>query len=213
MNNLPVVLLAHGRQERLLSIPHPKQFLEVNGEPILYRTVRLLEERKIVPSLVVAPKTAPWAAFSGVTGIRRLAFDGQAPSIACVVAHVLRSEFPQGALFLLSDVVFSRPAVSQILSNGNPLVFFGKPGPNPWTKKGHDETYAFRCNEAAKSLVVEAVLRERPDLPWKLRDLRLYLKLLHYEIPDWTDDVDDDRDLAIGLPLLSGYAKLEGATS
>ena len=130
-------------------------------------------------------------------------------AIATVVAWVLRSEFPKGALFILSDVVFSRQALLQIVSYVGPMAFFGKPGPNPWTKKGHDETYAFRCGEPGRPLVMDAVRMERPDLKWKLRDLRVYLKLEHVVVPDWTDDVDDDRDLTIGLPLLSGYAKAE----
>lgn len=53
--DLPVVLLAHGRQERLLDLPIPKQFLEVAGEPIIHRTIRLLVEQGVKPALLVAP--------------------------------------------------------------------------------------------------------------------------------------------------------------
>lgn len=142
------------------------------------------------------------------TEIRRLSF-GQPPSIVSTVSDILRSELPRGALFLLADVAFSKCALKTILEDRSPIAFFGKSGPNHVTKKSHDETYAFRCVEDTRSLVFNMIVCQRPDIPWKLRDLRLGLGLLHVEIPDWTDDVDDDRDLAVGLPELDRAARAE----
>lgn len=209
MSELPIVLLAHGRQERLPGLSGPKHFLRVGGEPVVVRTVRLLEEHGLKPFMVVAPKLPEWAEFAANRDVRWTSFEGAAPSIVSAVAGLLQHDVAQGALFLLADVVFSRRAIDFILQNQSGMAFYGKSGPNPWTGKSHNEIYAFRCRAENRVFVFKSLIRQDPSIPWNLHRLSEDLRLPYVEIADWTDDIDDERDLAVGLPALDRAVREE----
>ena len=230
-----VLIMAQGQQSRLAHLDHPKHLLEVDGEPILGRTLRLLRE--------LAPKATPtvigWPALlCHAQSLVTLPEPGQ-----CILDGIDATRFLWGSgrvLVLLGDVIFSRAALSNILADGRDLFFAG----TPELSASDGEVFAMGFAPAARKLLDE-LLRYAPcrfdgerrrqfptqqgghlrRLVWEAQRVRMGLELgernwhpqaaetatssdLYLVVDDWTDDIDKPSDVA-RLPFLSGCARAE----
>ncbi|MDH4554658.1 hypothetical protein E8F11_05625 [Pseudomonas sp. BN417] len=140
MQDLTVVILAAecGQKcERWEFAEMPKQLVEVRGETLLGRTLRLLRE---------GGSEFPWLitrsdAFLGFPAI------GWCPLHSDTKAHSLLAAFSlwqSGDLLVLySDVYFSEPAFEAILG-GTGTRFYGRAGRSAFTLKNYGELFAIR---------------------------------------------------------------------
>lgn len=193
-----IIVMAQGSQARMRrSIGGtPKQFLEVAGEPIIKRTLRLVDGLRVA---VVGRKE--WATSLPGTDIVNLQCPGEN-----VVQGIFQcgSLWEDDALFLLGDVVYSRRLLGRILGERTPgVLVWGRVGrPNPVTGRAYDEMYALR-------LGVEGAIRF-VRLAYTCSNLHDVRKLIArqdefrpVDADDYTDDVDLPEDLPL-LPLLGG---------
>lgn len=138
-----ILILCNGQQRRLPMLPHPKHMLEVGGEPIIERTIRLLYE--LQPGGAWAAGVIGPAAFDAAIEQSRAQqpreeawrisrFRAEDPG-HCIVDGILAAratwhdpEFPVARrVILLGDVVWSRAALTKVLAETRPLVFAGTP--------------------------------------------------------------------------------------
>jgi len=116
------------RQHGLEGIDVPKHLLEVNGEPILARTIRLVQELTSQWTIWEKPiiHVVGWpehAAAAPPYGLITLDEPGQ-----CVLDGIAQTRKFWGSgrvLVLLGDVVFSRAALRSILWDRSPLFWAG----------------------------------------------------------------------------------------
>lgn len=127
-----VVIMAGGAAQRWAGAC-PKQLAQVDGEPILYRTIRLLRERGIEPE-VSARYRDQWP------GLRT----HLAPAQEHQIDRLLNSAEFAPALYLYGDCYYSEAALEQILSTGGDWCFFGRRGGSQ--VKPHGEIFAFVAN-------------------------------------------------------------------
>lgn len=207
--------MAQGRQERLPQLTHPKQLLEVNGEPILKRTLRLVNERPHVGVTVVGPPALePFLGSAWLTTLRDPGFcilDGLARTIPAV---------PQGVV-LLGDVVFSRAAIELVWTHqpANQLFFFG----TPTITSSTGEIFGFGWTSLEALRKIDRLLAEAPcrriivdrGQPGHLRNLlfsleRIYKREeIYLPVTDWTNDIDTPEDVRDLLPKLSAACAAE----
>lgn len=228
---MPIFILAQGRQRRLQHrIATRKQLLEVNGEPILARTIRLC--RDILPATVdnpsytvvigwpdlgqeYAPATMPCPGNCILDGIREV--ESRLPTIT------------SRRVYLLGDVVFSRAALTKILNEPRELFFAATPD----LGRGSGEVFALSVAPVAQfeaNLALNTVSCRGLDvgdkyqpghlrnLLWRLMEMRglkndsgpvgEYHSSLVLPIDDWTDDIDTPNDVD-HLPELGKLAREE----
>lgn len=140
-------IMAQGEQRRLAHLGHPKQMLEVNGEPILRRTLRLLREFGEPQPLIIAnawaiPESARDAEARGVFyDVLENADEGfvsKPRSNVCWATdpgtcildglHLAAQNLigpADSVLVLLGDVVWSRAALERVVADDRPLFFAG----------------------------------------------------------------------------------------
>jgi len=229
---MPIVILCQGGQSRLRGkIATRKQLLEVNGEPILARTIRLCREgigNALTPIVVGWPDFPP--EYKAVVN----------PNPGHCILEGIRwslDYFGPSAIwvFLLGDVVFSRESVYRIL--GSAMYQEDRPQFFAVTKgdlgRGSGEVFAFvthgNCLHETKAALdtVDCIgahascekyqpghLRE---LLWTLMRMRNlvpdkrpaeYHSSLVLEIDDWTTDIDTTEDVE-RLGELGDFARAE----
>lgn len=127
-----LVVMCQGQQRRLPDLKHPKHLLPVGGEPILERTLRLLQDMEpTLPVDVVGscidfmPLTRKYAPNAFMAPLEEAG--------NCIVDGILAAQAswsPRGrTLVLLGDVVWSRSALADVLFEvrRRPVVFAGTP--------------------------------------------------------------------------------------
>lgn len=141
-----VIILAQGAQTRWRNPACPyKHLLPVGGEPMLTRTVRLLEEAGTENITVVGfPHYKPCIRSAQ---LKTLAVPGW------TLSGVLQSyEAHPRTIYLLGDVLFSRKAVEDILNCDKDWCFFGRSQPSDYGK-GCAELFGFTFAEGAWDLI------------------------------------------------------------
>jgi hypothetical protein len=130
-----VIILAQGRQTRFKSLDYPKCLIEVGGEPLLDRTVRLIsygDELGITAHITAIAEPITRAIYDR-NGDARLnlvdawrSLDDPGYCILDGLAQTTDLWSKDGrTVILLGDVCYSRAAMKAIFSDGRDCVFFG----------------------------------------------------------------------------------------
>ena len=193
----------------------PKQLTEINGEPIVARTIRLLRE----------------------CGIEDIAISTNHPGFDNFGVRVLhhRNEYELGVInpeglwldafyhsfrpvcYLFGDVVFSKNAIQKIVeTETDDIMFFASAPPfdpryskewaEPFAYKVTDTVRFFECINKTKQYDLEGCFY-RQAVSWELWQVikKTPLNRIDYEnytkINDWTCDIDDISD----VPMIERY--------
>jgi molybdopterin-guanine dinucleotide biosynthesis protein A len=228
--------MAQGEGRRLRDLGKPKQLLEINGESILHRIVRMVGEIKPDASVVVVG----WPELAGAKNGAQLV-TLSAPGY-CILDGLLEArqwwtpvDIRDRCVVLLGDVVFSRHALTQILCDQRELVFAGTT--DICASEGELFAVAWSWAQTAHvlHLLEHAPCRvdsrggnpkkyPRPQgghlrrLLWEAQrsaGLKIPAKQqwhpeMYLPISDWTWDIDDDADLQ-RIPRLEREAAREGS--
>ncbi|WP_280370216.1 NTP transferase domain-containing protein [Pseudomonas sp. BN411] len=202
VQDLTVVILAAEsghKRERWELAETPKQLIEVRGETLLGRTLRLLGEGGIEPAWLITTS----AAFAGFPAT------SWCPMHCETKAHSLLaglSLWQDGDLLVLySDVYYTKAAFETIL-RGTGTRFFGREGRSAFTFKNYGELFAIRiackdkhrASQALEALISHHALtgnesfwgfyRLMAGLP--LADCKAFERKYFVQLHDETDDVD-----------------------
>jgi hypothetical protein len=214
-----IFLLAHGEQTRMEALlTHPKQFLDINGTPLIVRTIRQIQAivsdwQEAVQIVVVAPDTDEWRRVILPTGAQ-LYTQPHAGLVQLDIIRNLRQHF--GAVqtvFLQGDTIFSDIALRGLLTDTSVFSFVVRGGTNMHTGVGRHELYGWSVYERGY-FTLDGLLANPKVTPYF--ELRLFWDLLYQlqEKPekvgagahwasthilgseDYTDDVDYPDDIA-----------------
>lgn len=218
MNGLAVLILAaeSGVKQTRWAEPAPKQLIQVRGETLLARTLRLLAERGV---------KAPWL-LTASEALASYPVPSWCPLWRETKAHsLLAAEAVVGAgdlLVLYSDVYYSEAAIDTILACSE-TRFYGRDGRSAYTFKDYGELFAVRIAEADRGrarAALERAIRFYQDTGnqsfWSfyrlmaglpLADRKAIERRLFVDIHDETDDVDFAEEVplllaAIDKPLI-----------
>lgn len=216
-----VIVMCQGQQRRLPNLTHSKHMLEVGGEPILSRTLRLLATHiggaSKCPVVVFGNKDLMPALQAGERAGLRSPLLAQFPAPGtCVVDGILAAraawDWDGRTTILLGDVVWSSLALTAFLLDQRPLVFAGTPdisnsGGEVFGVSFTNEkemtvlTMSCPCRKVNFSIPQGGHLRR---LLWHAQaqrglvapDGQTWHPDLYLPITDWTDDVDTPADVA-----------------
>jgi len=180
----------------------PKQLISFNGEPLLKRTVRLLNDQRCYDIMIISHNEQLQLSNCGFF---------KPPKHRWTVETLL-STYPlwsERTIILLGDVSFMEKAISKITNTVEGIHVYGRPGPSRYTFKIHGEIFAISFNKKnwdqivanAETAICNAEKGGRGKL-WQLyRSLAGYpLKRHRIEkeiftpIHDLTDDIDDPKE-------------------
>ena len=182
-----------------ISFEKPRQLLEINNEPIVARTIRLLKEAGIQDIAITSDKEV----FSNF-GVEWINYN----SNGIWVNAFYPIEGP--VCYLYGDVVYSPEAINTIVNTeiGNVMYFASRPPFNANYCKKHAEPFAFKvkntryffeCVRKLKQLYREG--RVRRAISWELWQVikNTTLDQINYNnyvpINDYTCDVDKPEDV------------------
>lgn len=211
-----VLIMAHGQQERLPALTHPKHLLPLgSGETILSRNLRLCRELTDSQPVLIAPRHAGFVDLENAGLLRIVTCTEKVPTLldtlACIRTWWQRRDAP--VALLLGDVVFSRAAMALALARAptERVTFVGRAGANRVTGKRYGELFGMCIPPGADiTAFAAAFARVREAGGGKLWDL--YYKIAKVRAPmptpflldpqDYTDDVDTPVDVETVLPRL-----------
>jgi molybdopterin-guanine dinucleotide biosynthesis protein A len=220
-----VIVFAQGQQRRLPLLATRKQLLAVNGEPIIARTLRLVDE------MMSAPPAVKFVV--GWPDLERACCRGSLVTLASPGGSIAEGIYQSTALWspngrthlLLGDVVYSRATLRAILEDERRVVAAGTPELSGST----GEVFALSFAAAAAPDVIEAI-RDLGPAPrhnytggqlrrvlWShmartgRRDVdgaRRYDPAVYLTVWDWTMDIDTPEHLR-EIDRLSNFARME----
>ena len=176
----------------------PRQLLEIGGEKLLYRAIRLLKERGLDPYI-----TVPSLGYYGDTGCREII--GKDSSGMGRFLN-FKEHLKDCAYFFYGDVYYTPNAIDTILKDENEWRLFGRAQASSVGGKSWGEPFAFKVNKYIMEKAEEMKGRRKElglakDIEWDLyRYLNDYPVNVHYvkdnftEINDFTDDIDRVAD-------------------
>lgn len=180
---MKVVIMAAGNSARWNNyLDIPKQLAVINGEPLLFRTIRLLKKSGI-----------PYK--NMVVTVREKGMFGKLPCKEIVGSNpdsaICKFLNAKGNLMLYGDVYYTEKAMNTILSDSNKIWFFGRSSTSRFTGKKWGEIFAVKADDELIKLT--SGLKST----WEL-----YRVYSGYRIdedktgPNWTeiDDYTDDID-------------------
>ena len=205
MSNYKYILLCGGMNSKeQKSFDKPRHLLEIKGEPIVARTIRLLRERGVEDISISTDMPELFEGF-GVQIIKR-----------CFYSDTLWIEcFPhtsESTCFIFGDVIFSPEAIKKIVEKETEDVeFFASAPPFPTTyKKRWAEPFAFKIKDTQHFFnAIEETFRlrvrynafKREPIAWELWQVikRTPLNIIDYTnytvINDYTCDIDEPEDI------------------
>lgn len=213
--------MAQGEQRRLANLGYPKQLVEVNGEPNLDRTLRLVRSSSPDVVVLIVGRSALGA---GRPGLVTLADPGH-----CILDGIAQTADLWGegrVVILLGDVVFSRAALRAIFDDDRPFFFAGTKVISESMGELFGVSFAPDRHERMRHLLETVPCRfganGRPmryaagqqgghlrRLLWHSQNGdRRPQQRRYLEIDDWTDDIDEPADLD-RLPDFTRWAKAE----
>jgi hypothetical protein len=196
----------HFRHEDEYDMPSEyKQLIPVNGEPNLFRTIRMLEDCGRDDYLVIAEGSmfTPEQVDSLPNKIKTLRHPG---NILHGVWQLL--DFSQENIFLLGDVIFSEQAIADIVAyDEREYTLWGRFKDNIFTGKQAGEIFALTVSKEFTPLVKKQLSTI------KLLQNKLWGFYHHYlfsgnwaEVDDWTDDIDSPNEYFKFFPMLEKLA-------
>lgn len=172
----------------------PKQLVEIDGEPILRRTIRQVHEWTGQAPVV----TVPQSGFFGELSAEEIVGSG-----VVEIRKFLNVTFDEPTLYLWGDVYFSDAAMRTIFATEDTPVFYGRYGGN--AVKTWGELFAARLDRDAilKAKALSLIHRQLPRCAsWELYRMVSGYPLHEHvvgrnfvEIDDETDDFDYPHDL------------------
>ncbi|ACF13717.1 hypothetical protein Ctha_1254 [Chloroherpeton thalassium ATCC 35110] len=201
------ILCAGGSSKWGYYLGIPKPLIQINKEPLLHRTLRLLKGHKISDVTIVA--TDPILEQKGYSFFKPEAS-------RWFVETVLSTEslWQEQNIFLMGDVFYTQEAIKTIVASADKLKFFGRPGKSMYSHKAHGEVFGITfSNEASQQVkahgekVIQAAKSLGHGKAWQLyRSLAGFgldekqVETAYFQvIDDFTDDFDtpEEYDLAI----------------
>lgn len=202
MNGLAVLILAAEsgvKQTRWAESAAPKQLIQVRGEALLARTLRLLAERGVqAPWLLTASEALASYPVPSWCPLQR---ETKAHSLLAAEAVTAAGDL----LVLYSDVYYSEAAIDTILASQG-TRFYGRDGRSAYTFKDYGELFAVRIADTDRGRARDALERAirfyqdtgnqsfwsfyrlMAGLP--LSDSKAIERRVFVNIHDETDDVD-----------------------
>ena len=209
--NTKIVILAGGESERFGG---PKHLMEILGEPIIKRTLRLLLELCSHEITVVTPPNLS-TAYSVIESKQIKYLERSGPCLQKLVQIEPLLVDADHYIVLLGDVFFTRRALELIIENdARQVVFYCRYGPSLINKKNWGEIFGLSFSSSHSEELIEAArmvyafctqgLIPR-DAIWEVAKLHggVPINLLrthprldsYFEINDHTDDVDYPEDV------------------
>lgn len=128
----------------------PKQLVRLLGEPILHRTVRLLNENGIQPTIIVKdPRGVTFKVPKSYQAGARLDESREQADKVASSRHL----WPKSdrVVILWGDVFYTRAALESILGFEGEWAMFARLGPSEVTGKDHKEPFGFSIAPSAQS--------------------------------------------------------------
>ena len=193
------ILMCGSNHEKINGVP--RQLVQINGERILDRTIRLLRENNVEDIYITA--TDPAFRYCGVPVIP---YNSKGPWINCF--------YPQDdpATYIMEDVYFSPEAIKTIVGTDTDCIeFFASAPPfgvqyiKPWA-----EPFAFKvvnqqcfkyCIDRVRELLAAGEWRRDP-IAWELWQVIKRTPINHIDytnytvINDYTCDIDTAEDIS-----------------
>jgi len=192
----------------------PKHLVKVDGEPILYRTIRLLKENSVNEIIVVGPLDSRYNP-NGVNLFVPVKHQEYADADKFLSSEILWNHVGR-TITLFGDVFFSKDAITKIVSNNRTSwTVFGRSGRSEFTGTPYGEIFAhsFFPNDIPKhkeclNILVDAVKAKdaKKGNGWEHykvmrgvrgRDIKKSKNIIDenfIEIDDWTEDFDFPED-------------------
>jgi hypothetical protein len=191
------------------ALPYPKQFIPVNGEPIIARTLRLLRELGVedFPYIVIPKGQSELYTFEGTATIElpETPFGGLLFNIDRAVRS---SRHQEPVTVLLGDVCWSKRALEQTLdvpAEWEPCIV-GRFTGSEVTGKPWDERFAVIARPEFFARHADAINLKLLSLTAELSGMNR----LSISPTDYTDDIDFPHELEHILPNLMRLAREEG---
>ena len=189
----------------------PRQLLEIRGEPIIGRTIRLLREAN-VSEIYISTNDERFERF-GVPILKHkndMVVSGGVLAAGCWVSAFYPTQEP--ACYVMGDVVFSQDAIRTIVNTETDgISFFASVPPfsEKYTKQ-YAEPFAFKVRDQERFRRAIEYVREnahsgifsRDPISWELWQVIIGKdpKHINFEtivpINDYTCDVDSPKDVA-----------------
>ena len=205
MSNYKYILLCGGMNSKEQKrFDKPRHLLEIKGEPIVARTIRLLRERGVEDIAISTDAPELFEGF-GVQIIKRC-FEPDSLWIECFPF------VPDSVCYLFGDVIFSPEAIKKIVeTETEDIEFFASAPPFPTIyKKRWAEPFAFKVKDTQRLFkaiddthmlwtLYKAFKRE--PIAWELWQVikRTPLNIIDYTnytvINDYTCDIDEPEDI------------------
>ncbi len=200
----PVFIMCSGSATRMAgALSHPKQFIRVNGETLIERTLRLLKELGVedYPFVVIPSGEKRFDFEETITiSVPELPDQKLLMNISRAVDSV-RIEEP--VTVLLGDVCWSKKALESVLNLGsflNAAIVVGRLCPSTVSGKPWDERFA---------IIADATyFRSHYDTRC-LKDLPPHTLRLPIPPDDFTEDIDFAHELLTVLPNLERMVREE----
>ncbi len=193
-----IIIMAAGKAKRWTG-EWPKHLTEIGGEPILYRTVRLLAEVGATDMFITVSREL-YAAMdcSRITQADLYIPDKNVQEIDRFLS--CRDLWTRDTIFLYGDAYYTETAIKQILWNNTPPVtFYGRKRGNE--VKPYGEMFAIRANALDEVFLLKlATIRgleiagTRRGLGWDV--YRAYGKTNFVELDPLVEDFDKLEDVA-----------------
>ncbi len=215
MTRISVVILAAEsgiKHERWADTETPKQLINVQGETLLERTLRLLQAHDIRRPWLLT--TSEVLANHAVRALCPLDRDTKAHSLLCASALLNQDDL----LVLYSDVYYSEAAIATILG-GEGTHFYGRDGRSAYTFKNYGELFAARIAAAdrkraqvALETAIDIYSRTGDQSFWTfyrlmaglpVEDRKAIERRCFVDLHDETDDIDFAHEVPMLLDAIN----------
>lgn len=186
----------------------PRHLLEIKGEPIVARTIRLLRENGVEDISISTDAPELFEGFG--VDITKCKYNDELYDDELWITAFIRLDFP--VCYLFGDVVFSPEAIKTIVeTETDDVEFFASAPPFPNTyKKRWAEPFAFKVynNEHFNEAIIDTAYLhrfygafKREPIAWELWQVikRTPLNIIDYTnytvINDYTCDIDEPEDI------------------
>lgn len=133
----------------------PKQFIQIDGERILNRAVRLIREYDPEAKVCIVSKTDKFK----VDDADLLIVPAKDEHNFCMWRYLQVYDKWQGeTVFVYGDVWYSEEAIKKIVSYEGEFQYFGRPGPSIITKKPYQEPFAIYVRKSYAETLRKQIL-------------------------------------------------------